>query len=127
MSVGSPDWLPFAFHEWRPAAQAATLGLATFVQEDVPTVGAALLAASGRLPWPVGFFGVFFGIWMGDALLYLLARGVGRPLLRRAWLRRLLNPAAVARSERWFAEKGTWLLLSSRFVPGTRLPTYLAA
>ena len=127
MNVVSPNWLPLGFHEWLPAAQAATLGLLTFVQEDVPTVSAALLAAAGQLPWQVGFLGVFLGIWIGDALLYLLARGVGRPLLQRAWARRFFNPTAVARSEQWFTEKGTWLLLSSRFVPGTRLPTYLAA
>ena len=107
--------------------QATTLGLLTFVQEDVPTVTAALLAAAGNLTWQAGFLGVFLGIWMGDALLYLLARSVGRPLLQRPWARRFFNPAAVAQSEKWFAEKGTWLLVSSRFVPGTRLPTYLAA
>ena len=127
MNVVSPNWLPLGFHEWLPAAQAATLGLLTFVQEDAPTVTAALLAAAGQLPWQVGFLGVFLGIWIGDALLYLLARGVGRPLLQRAWARRFFNPTTVARSEQWFTEKGTWLLLSSRFVPGTRLPTYLAA
>jgi membrane protein DedA with SNARE-associated domain len=71
--------------------------------------------------------GCFLGIWIGDALLYLLARGVGRPLMQRTWTRRFFDPAAVARSEQWFAERGTWLLLSSRLVPGTRLPTYLAA
>jgi membrane protein DedA with SNARE-associated domain len=119
--------LPLDFHDWLPAAQAATLGLLTFVQEDVPTVSAALLAAAGTLSWQAGFLGVFLGIWVGDALLYLLARGVGRPLLERAWARRFFDPVAVARSEQWFAEKGTWLLLSSRFVPGTRLPNYLAA
>src|SRR5882672_7371467 len=119
--------LPMGFHDWVPVAQAATFGLLTFVQEDVPTVSAALLAAAGNLSWHAGFFGVFLGIWIGDALLYLLARGVGRPLLQRAWAKRFFDPVAVARSEKWFAEKGTWLLLSSRFVPGTRLPTYLAA
>src|SRR5262249_12615060 len=127
MPVASPMWLPFGFHDWMAYTQALTLGLLTFVQEDVPTVSAALLAAAGHLPWAVGFSGVFFGIWVGDALLYLLARGVGRPLLRHAWARRFFNRAAVERSEHWFATKGTWLLLSSRFVPGTRLPTYLAA
>lgn len=127
MTSPAIQWLPLGFHDWLPAAQAATLGLLTFVQEDVPTVSAALLAAAGNLTWQAGFLGVFLGIWIGDALLYLLARGVGRPLLQRSWAKRFLNPAAVARSEQWFAEKGTWLLLSSRFVPGTRLPTYLAA
>ena len=120
-------WLPLAFSEWMPATQAATIGLATFVQEDVPTVTAALLASAGRLAWPAAFLGSFLGIWLGDALLYLLARGFGRPLLRFAWAQRFATPESVVRSERWFAEQGIWLLVSSRFVPGTRLPTYLAA
>ncbi len=127
MSSVAPMWLPLGFNEWGPAAQALTLGLLTFVQEDVPTVSAALLAATGRIPWLAGFFGCFFGIWLGDALLYGIARGAGRPVLRHSWARRFLDPAAIARSEQWFAKKGTWLLLSSRFVPGTRLPTYAAA
>ena len=127
MNSPALHWLPLGFHDWQPVAQAATLGLLTFVQEDVPTVSAALLAAAGNLTWPAGFLAVFLGIWVGDALLYLLARGIGRPLLQRSWAKRIFNPAAVTQSERWFAEKGTWLLLSSRFVPGTRLPTYLAA
>ena len=110
-----------------PATQAVTLALLTFVQEDLPTVSAALLAAAGAITWPAAFLGCFLGIWLGDALLYLTARGLGRPMLERAWARRFFDPAAVSRSERWFADKGTWLLISSRFVPGTRLPTYLAA
>lgn len=127
MNSFQPDWLPFGFDGWPPVAQAVTLGLLTFVQEDVPTVSGALLAAAGTLSWTTSFLGVFLGIWIGDALLYLLARRVGRPLLQRSWSRRFFDADAVARSERWFSEKGTWLLVSSRFVPGTRLPTYLAA
>ncbi|MCI0540046.1 MAG: VTT domain-containing protein, partial [Verrucomicrobiales bacterium] len=127
MTVASSTWLPLGFHEWMPTTQALTLGLLTLFQEDVPTVTAALLAAAGNLSWQAGFLGVFLGIWVGDALLYLLARGVGPPLLQASWARRFFDPADVARSERWFTEKGAWLILSSRFVPGTRLPTYLAA
>jgi membrane protein DedA with SNARE-associated domain len=119
--------LPLNFHEWAPPAQAMLLGLLTFLQEDVPTVSAALLAAAGNLPWQAGLLGCFLGIWIGDALLYLIARAAGRPLLRRPWAKRFFDPAAVARSERLFGQKGVWLLLGSRFLPGTRLPTYLAA
>jgi membrane protein DedA with SNARE-associated domain len=110
-----------------PVGQAITLGLATFVQEDLPTITAALLAAAGQLSWATAFWGCFLGIWMGDALLYFAARGLGRPLLQFRILQRLAASGSVARSERWFAERGTWLLAGSRFVPGTRLPTYLAA
>lgn len=115
------------FGSWTPAAQAAALGLATFVQEDIPTVTAALLAGTGKMAWLTAFLGCFLGIWIGDALLYGVARAGGRPLLRSRWAGRLATAEAVARSEAWFQTHGVWLLLGSRFVPGTRLPTYLAA
>ena len=127
MTDSIPAWLPFGFLEWMPVRQASALGLLTFVQEDVPTVTAALLAAAGNLTWGAAFWGCYLGIWIGDALLYLIARVCGRPLLRHRFARRLFDPKSVTRSERWFDQKGAWLLVSSRFLPGTRLPTYLAA
>jgi membrane protein DedA with SNARE-associated domain len=120
-------WLPSAFTEWMPFSQALALGVATLVQEDVPTVTAALLASAGKIPWYAGLLGCFLGIWFGDALLYLAARGLGRRVLGWGWVRRRVTEASIQRSERWFSERGWWLLVSSRFVPGTRLPTYLAA
>lgn len=107
--------------------QAAGLALSTFVQEDAPTIAAALLAGAGKLDWRVAFAACFAGIWVGDALLYLLARSAGRPLLATRLARRFLKAEALARGEAWFAQRGTWALVASRFVPGLRLPTYLAA
>lgn len=127
MTDSIPAWLPFGFLEWMPARQASALGLLTFIQEDVPTVTAALLAAAGNLTWGAAFWGCYLGIWIGDALLYLIARVCGRPLLRHRLAGRFFNPMSVSRSERWFDQKGAWLLVSSRFLPGSRLPTYLAA
>src|SRR5512147_873613 len=98
---------PLGFLEWAPPLQAMTLALLTFVQEDTPTVGAALLSAAGSLSWRSSFLGCFLGIWIGDALLYLAARVWGRPLAERGWARRFIDPAAVAQSERWFEKKGT--------------------
>jgi len=108
---------------WQPVA----LALSTFVQEDAPTIGAALLARAGKLDWRWAFATCFAGIWVGDALLYLLARGVGRPLLATRLARRFVKPESLTRGEAWFAGRGTWALVLSRFVPGLRLPTYLAA
>jgi membrane protein DedA with SNARE-associated domain len=127
MSSSPTDLLPTGFTAWPPVLQAATLGVLTFVQEDVPTIAASLLAAGGAMGWWPAFIGCFLGIWIGDALLYGTARVIGRPLLTRAWTRRWIRPEAVARSEDWFAQRGLWLLVVSRLVPGTRLPTYLAA
>ncbi len=110
-----------------PLAQAWAIGLSTWVQEDIPTVSAALLAAAGALDPYLAFAACFLGIWLGDLALYWLARGLGRPLLATSLGRRLASAERVERSERWFAERGTWLLVMSRLIPGTRLPTYVAA
>src|SRR5580765_6050154 len=116
---------PSAVAEWIPFAKAAGFFLATFVLEDVATVGAGLLLFSGGISWPAAFIACFLGIWMGDAGLYALARYAGRGWFERSSLRRFA--AKVADSERWFAERGTPILIFSRLAPGARLPTYLAA
>ena len=120
--------LPFtsgAVAEWLPLWKAAGFFLATFVLEDVAAVGAGLLLASGQISWPAAFTACFLGIWLGDAGLYALARFAGRSWFEGSRLRKF--SAKVARSEKWFAERGTPILIFSRLVPGARLPTYLAA
>jgi membrane protein DedA with SNARE-associated domain len=116
---------PAAVAEWIPLAKAAGVFLATFVLEDAAAVGAGLLLASGGISWPAAFIACFLGIWMGDAGLYALARYAGRAWFERSPLRSLADK--VAASERWFAGRGTLILIFSRLVPGARLPTYLAS
>src|SRR6516162_7161049 len=125
MSVEVLQRLPAGFQMWSPALQAATLFLSTFLLEDVAAVGAGFLLAAGVLAWPIAFGACFLGIWIGDAGLYCFARVVGRNWFQRSSLRRF--SARVEQSERWFANRGNWLLVFSRLLPGARLPTYLAA
>jgi len=116
---------PQAIAEWVPFAKGAGFFLATFILEDVAAVGAGLLLATGHISWPEAFLACFLGIWLGDAGLYALARWAGRGWFERSSLRRFAPK--VTESERWFAERGTIILIFSRLVPGARLPTYLAA
>ena len=41
--------------------------------------------------------------------------------------RGLADPATITRCEKTFAQNSAFTLIASRFIPGTRLPTYLAA
>ncbi len=116
---------PSAVAEWIPFAKAAGFFLGTFVLEDVAAVGAGLLLAAGGISWPAAFAACFLGIWIGDAGLYALARYAGRGWFERSSIRRCAGQ--VAKSERWFAQRGAPVLIFSRLVPGARLPTYLAA
>ncbi|HEV2695823.1 MAG TPA: VTT domain-containing protein, partial [Verrucomicrobiae bacterium] len=111
--------------EWMPLWKGAGFFLATFVLEDLAAVGAGVLLAAGAISWPVAFVSCFLGIWSGDAGLYALARFGGRKWFERSSFRKY--SAKVAQSEKWFVQRGLWMLALSRCVPGTRLPTYLAA
>jgi len=111
--------------ECLPLWKAAGFFCATFVLEDAAAIGAGLLLAVGQISWPAAFAACFLGIWLGDVGLYALARIAGREWFERSSFRK--HSAKVARSEKWFAERGTLILIFSRVVPGARLPTYLAA
>ena len=95
---------PHAIAEWMPFWKAAGFFFATFVLEDVATVGAGLLLAAGSISWPAAFTACFLGIWFGDAGLYALARFAGRGWFERSSLRKF--SARVGRSEQWFAARG---------------------
>src|SRR5215467_11584942 len=113
---------PAGIGEWLPFAKAASFFLATFVLEDVAAIGAGLLLATGQISWPAAFVACFLGIWAGDAGLYAIARYAGRGWFERSSWNKFRDK--VARSERWFAERGSVILIFSRMVPGARLPTY---
>jgi len=116
---------PGAVAEWMPFWKAAGFFVATFVLEDLAAVGAGLLLAAGQISWPAAFIACFSGIWLGDAGLYALARFGGRKWFERSSFQKYSSK--IARSEKWFAKRGTLILIFSRCVPGARLPTYLAA
>lgn len=100
---------------------------ATFVSEDLTCIGTGLLIARGSLPWTAGVGACLVGLVVGDLLLYAGGRAIGRPVTRVAPLRWLIRQEELERACRWFTARGTALLLGGRFLPGTRLPTYLAA
>jgi pimeloyl-ACP methyl ester carboxylesterase/membrane protein DedA with SNARE-associated domain len=103
------------------------IAAATLVSEDLTCIGVGVMVAQGRIGFLFGSFACFLGIFVGDILLFLAGRYLGRPALRRAPLKWLISAAAVERSSAWFARKGAGVIVVSRFLPGTRLPTYFAA
>lgn len=109
------------------AAHAILIFGLTFVLEDIAVLGAALLVVNSMvsLPWAAG--SSFAGIWFGDLGLYFLALRFGRPVFEKPWFKRFLGKVDLGRSEGWFQNHGTLAILLSRMIPGTRLPTYLAA
>ena len=103
------------------------LAVATLASEDLACIAAGLLVARGSLAFWPATAACAAGIFGGDLLLYLAGRWLGRPWLRRAPLRWAVPADRVRASEAWFARRGASLLVTSRFLPGSRLPTYVGA
>ncbi|MEW6321119.1 MAG: VTT domain-containing protein [Acidobacteriota bacterium] len=105
----------------------ASIALATLVSEDAAAVGAGALAATGGVP-PVGAAAAAgVGIYAGDIGLYVLGRlarrtGPFERLVARRWPA-ATNDAARRKVERAVAP----VVLVTRFTPGTRTITYVAA
>jgi membrane protein DedA with SNARE-associated domain len=109
------------------AALALSIFLATFIYEDGATLLAASLSASGSLDPRIGLLTTFLGIWIGDLGLYGLGSSFGRGTAKSRWLQRHVRPESLARAEAWFRKHGSFALVMSRAIPGSRLPLYVAA
>ncbi|MBB4212454.1 membrane protein DedA with SNARE-associated domain [Rhodothalassium salexigens DSM 2132] len=99
-----------------------TLMAATLVSEDAAIVGAALLAAHGTADIGLAYSAVNVGVVVGDTGLYL----IGYAASRYRQLRALVTTREVFRAKRFLRRQLIPILLSTRFLPGSRLPTYTA-
>ena len=106
-----------------PLLQGLLAALATFVLEDPTTVGSGLLVASGKMAFATALVGVSAGIAIGDLGLYGIGRALGPQAVDRGWVSR----RRFERSRSWFRRNLVLAVVASRFLPGMRLPTYLAA
>ena len=105
----------------------ALLAAATLVSEDLAGIAAGLLIGRGTIGFFGGTMACLVGIVLGDVGLLLMGRWLGRAAIRRAPLRWFVSEGQIDRSATWFEQRGLGLIIVSRFIPGTRLPTYLAA
>lgn len=103
------------------------LAVATFVSEDLTSISAGLMVAKGVIGFISATSACLVGIFVGDMLLYLAGRWLGKDFVRRAPLKWFVSEAEMVRSSQWFEKRGFFLIFITRFFPGTRLATYFTA
>lgn len=100
--------------------------LGTLLSEDLTCVGTGLLIREGTLAWLPGLLGCFAGIYVGDLGIWLIGRSYGKKVLDWKWVRKRTDPQQLESWGLWFERNGLLAVLLSRFVPGARVPLYLA-
>jgi membrane protein DedA with SNARE-associated domain len=102
--------------------------LCTFVAEDPTCLASGLLAAEGIIGFWWAALACTVGIFIGDMVLYALGRWLGRGALRRAPLKWLVKEHEIDRMAGWFSSpRGLLVIVSSRFIPASRVPTFVTA
>lgn len=110
-----------------PLPALVGLALSTLVSEDLASIGAGLLVRSGELPLLHAVASCVVGVYVGDLGLWSAGRLFGRRALKMPWLAgRLTSVDLAALSARIDAHLGVAVVVS-RFLPGSRLPMYVAA
>ncbi|MEM8800619.1 MAG: VTT domain-containing protein [Pseudomonadota bacterium] len=120
-----PNWLMASLDVvgTMPAVLFILIIAGSFILEDAATAAAALFAAEGLLPLPVAMLAVYTGIIIGDIGLY----GLGVLAHRNGVASRWVDQERTKAVRLWAHDKLWSVVFTSRFIPGMRLPTYIAA
>ena len=110
-----------------PWTRVGVIILGTFILEDPTSIAVGLFIKAGQIDLFLGTFAVLIGIFLGDLGLYAIGFVVGRRALRWRPIARWVPTRQVDALGGWFDKKGWKAVLASRFIPGSRLPLYIAA
>jgi membrane protein DedA with SNARE-associated domain len=107
-------------------ATLAGIALSTLVSEDLASIAAGLLAREHYLPVPHAVAACVVGIYVGDLGLWAAGRLLRFQAARLPRLSRILDVKGLSTWGPRIDERLGVAVLASRFVPGSRLPMYVA-
>jgi membrane protein DedA with SNARE-associated domain len=105
-----------------PAWLVLVVIVSTFMLEDLAIIGAAMLAAAGRMEPTLAFAATCGGMFIGDSALYLTGRGA----LIWPWLRKKFEHDLIQRQITPLQEAPWHQLALIRCMPGLRTFGYIA-
>jgi membrane protein DedA with SNARE-associated domain len=102
------------------------LAAGTLVSEDFTSISAGLLARDGVIGLVPAIAACTAGVYVGDLGLWALGRIAGRRAICWNWVARRVDSAIVERVGTRLDDRLGLAIVASRFLPGSRLPVYLA-
>ncbi|TMV86187.1 hypothetical protein FGG78_20105 [Thioclava sp. BHET1] len=117
------DWLSTSLTGTTdPFAAFGLIILCSFILEDGAAILSALAVADGHIALGVAVSALFTGIALGDLGLFAL----GRIAVRHPWAKRWVATDRAQSMQSWLKDRLIVAVISVRFLPGARLPTYTA-
>ena len=119
-------WLESA-SESSPALVLLVLAVATVTSEDLACVTAGVLVAKGTFGFALAVSGCLLGIMISDVGLFLMGKWWGERIIKIPPISWFVTPKRLDLGKSLYQRYGGALVLSSRFLPGTRMLAYIAA
>jgi membrane protein DedA with SNARE-associated domain len=116
-----------------PYAYAAILGMlfacgiGVPLPEDITLIAAGMLAAAGSISLPGAYIAGYFGVLLGDVLLFMIGRKYGRQVFQLPVFKRIFTEARITQAEQLIQKNASKICFTARFLPGLRAPIYLTA
>lgn len=102
-------------------------GLGVPLPEDITLIAAGVLSGLHKISFMGALVAGFFGVLIGDAILYTLGRVYGRRAFQLPFIRTVMTPRRIALAERRIIRNSHLICFTARFLPGLRSPIYLMA
>jgi len=102
-------------------------GLGVPLPEDVILFAAGLLSYYGVVDLSGIIALSFFGVLLGDSIIFFLGAHYGRRLTKKWIFHKLLPDDRLAAVRTKFHERGNKLIFAARFMPGLRAPIFFSA
>lgn len=106
-----------------PVMQGVVAALCTLILEDPTVISCGIFIAEGSMNFWSAWIGLTIGITGGDLGLYMMGRFGGKLLVKRRWV----SPRALKRAREKLQHNIWYAVFLSRFLPGTRIPTFAGA
>ncbi|MCP3859550.1 MAG: hypothetical protein GY704_07850 [Phycisphaeraceae bacterium] len=95
-------------------------GVGLHLPEDLIIIPAGWEIAAGKFPMFWTVLAAYLGVTGGDTLWFLVCRRFGGRLVGTHWFRKQAHPKRILQVKALYDRHGTWVLLVSRFIPGSR-------
>ena len=115
-------FVPTDFAQLTGVALYLAIFLLPFIQEDAAVIGAATASIMGLAPTSFLVAAIISGLIASDAWKYW----IGRLARRYNWAHKFAEKPGVSVAGDLVRKEFVQTMLTARFVPGTRIPTYVA-
>ncbi len=102
-------------------------GLGLPLPEDISLLALGILSSSEAIHLEGAVIVGFAGVLIGDSIVFVAGRRVGRRALAWPLFRRFLSPEKIAMAEKKIVESSRLICFVARFLPGLRMPIYFTA